>query len=365
MKILYVVPNIKNGDGISRVIAIKANYLIENYGYEITILTQNKGHYDLFYDFNKSIIFYDMQLNGTIFHFLNSFRNQMKNAIKEIRPDRIVICDNGLKAFLIPFIINPKIPLLLEIHSSLFIEESDRKNTFLPILKSKLICLYKQFGASQFNQVIVETQESIKEWKVKNGIVIPNPLWFSTDIKSDLSQKNVIAVGRHVYEKGFDRLLEIWKKVIVKYPDWNLTIYGKSNPDFDLVALAKKLNIENNITFHDPVKNIEEKYLEASIYLMTSRFEGFGMVLIEAMASGLPCIAYDCPCGPRAIIENNSNGFLIEDGNEKQFIQTLENLIENENLRIDMGNKAQISVNKYQIDAIMKQWNSVLKGKIV
>jgi glycosyltransferase involved in cell wall biosynthesis len=365
MKILYVVPNINNGDGISRVIAIKANYLIENYGYEIAILTQNNGHDNLFFEFNKKITFYDMQLNGTIFHFFNSFKNQLINAINEIKPDRIVICDNGLKAFLIPFIINPKIPLLLEIHSSLFIEESDRKNTFLPILSSKLICFFKQFGASQYNQVIVETQDSIEEWKVKKGIVIPNPLWFSTDIKSDLSQKNVIAVGRHAYEKGFDRLLEIWKKVIVKYPDWNLTIYGKSNPDFDLVALAKKLTIENNITFHEPVKNIEEKYLEASIYLMTSRFEGFGMVLIEAMASGLPCVAYDCPCGPRAIIENNSNGFLIEDGNENQFIQTLENLIENENLRIDMGNKAKISVNKYQIEAIMEHWNSILKGKIV
>ena len=365
MKILYVVPQTNSGDGISRVIAIKANYLIENYGYEIAIFTQNKGNEKLFFDFNKNIVFYDIQLNGTIFQFFNSFRNQLKRAINDIKPDRIIVCDNGLKAFLIPFFFNAKIPLILEIHSSLFIEEKNRKDTFLPILKSKLTCLYKQFGASQYNQVIVETQESIKEWKLKKGIVIPNPLWFSTDKKSDLSQKNVIAVGRHVYEKGFDRLLKIWKKVIVKYPDWNLTIYGKSNPDFDLVALAKKLNIENNITFHEPVKNIEEKYLEASIYLMTSRFEGFGMVLIEAMASGLPCIAYDCPCGPRGIIENNNNGFLIEDGNEKQFIQTLENLIENENLRIDMGNNAKLSVDKYQIESIMKQWNLVLKGEIV
>jgi len=160
-------------------------------------------------------------------------------------------------------------------------------------------------------------------------------------------------------------LLEIWKKVIEKNPDWNLTIYGKSNPDIDLVSLAKKINIENNITFYDPVKNIEEKYLEASICLMTSRYEGFGMVLIEAMASGLPCIAYDCPCGPRAIIENNNNGFLIEDGKENQFIQKLENLIENENLRIEMGNKAKTSVKKYEIESIMDQWNSVLKGEIV
>lgn len=365
MKLLYVVPNLNNGDGIARIIALKSNYLIENCGYEIAILTQNNGHNDLFFEFNKNIVFYDMHLNGIFFKFFNSFRNQLKKAVNESKPDKIIVCDNGLKAFLIPFIIRYKIPLLLEIHSSLYIEESDSKKTFLSNLKSKLTHFYKKFGASRYDKVITLTPENTKEWDLKNSINIPNPLWLSTDKNSDLSQKNVIAVGRHVYEKGFDRLLEIWKKVIEKHPDWNLTIYGKSNPDFDLFALAKKLNIDENITFHNPVKNINEKYLEASIYLMTSRFEGFGMVLIEAMASGLPCIAYDCPCGPRAIIENNHNGFLIKNGNENQFIQKLNNLIENENMRIDMGNKAKISVNKYQIESIMKQWNSLFKEEII
>lgn len=364
MKILYVVPNVNNGDGIAKILSIKTNYLIENYGFEITILTQNKGHNNLFFHFNKNIVFYDMHLKGNAFQFFNSFKYHLKNTITEIKPDRIIVCDNGLKAFLIPFIIKLKIPLLLEIHSSLFIEEKNKKNTFLAFLASKLTCFYKRIGASKYNQVIVETQESIKEWKLISGIVIPNPLWFSTDEKSKSSQKNVIAVGRHVYEKGFDRLLEIWKKTLNNYPDWNLTIYGKTNPDFDLVDLAKKLNIDKNITFCEPITNINEKYLEASIYLMTSRYEGFGMVLIEAMASGLPCIAYDCPCGPRTIIENNHNGYLIENGNENQFIENLKKLIENENLRIEMGFKAKTSVNKYQIETIMKQWHKVLKAEI-
>lgn len=362
MKILYIVPKINNADGIARVIAIKANYLIDNYGYEIAILTQNNGNTPLFHYFNKKIDFHDIKLKGNLFLFLCSFRSQLNSRIKSINPDRIIICDNGLKAFLIPFLVKSKIPLILEIHSSIFIEEQYNNQNFFLQIKSKLIYFYKQFGASKFDKFIVETQESIIEWNVKNGIVIPNPIWFSTDKTADLNQKNVIAVGRHVYEKGFDRLLEIWKKVLIKYPDWNLTIYGKNNPDFDLITLAKKLEIEKNITFCDPVKNINEKYLEASIYLMTSRFEGFGMVLIEAMASGLPCIAYDCPCGPRTIIENKTNGLLIENGNKNQFVQALENLIEDENQRFEMGKNAKSSINKYQIDAIMNSWNAVLKS---
>ena len=362
MKILYIVPKINNADGIARVIAIKANYLIDNYGYEIAILTQNNGNAPLFHYFNKKIDILDMKLKGNLFSFLGSFKSQLNSRIKLINPDRIIVCDNGLKAFLIPFLVKSKIPLILEIHSSIFIEEQYNNQNFFLQIKSKLIYFYKQFGASKFDKFIVETQESIIEWKVKNGIVIPNPIWFSPDKTADLNQKNVIAVGRHVYEKGFDRLLEIWKKVLIKYPDWNLTIYGKNNPDFDLITLAKKLEIEKNITFCDPVKNINEKYLEASIYLMTSRFEGFGMVLIEAMASGLPCIAYDCPCGPRTIIENKTNGLLIENGNKNQFVQALENLIEDENQRFEMGKNAKSSINKYQIDAIMNSWNAVLKS---
>lgn len=92
---------------------------------------------------------------------------------------------------------------------------------------------------------------------------------------------------------------------------------------------------------------------------MTSRFEGFGMVLIEAMTSGLPCIAYDCPCGPRAIIKNNSNGFLIENGNEKLFTTKINELIEDINLRKTIGVVAQKSMEKYNIDTIMKTWNKL------
>ena len=359
MKLLYVVPNLNNGGGVARVLSIKTNFLIEKFGYEVHILTQNHGNSSLFYSFNEKIILHDMILEGANFQFLNNYRKSLNKQVASINPDIIIVCDNGLKAFTVPFILNSKTPIIFECHGSRFMEENVTNDMFFSNFLRKLKYSFKFFGASKFNKIITLSEENREEWSKKNSIVIPNPIWFSTAKEADLSQKNVISVGRHTYEKGFDRLLEIWKKVIVKFPDWNLTIYGKSNPDFDLIALAKKLNIENNITFHEPIKNINEKYLEASIYLMPSRFEGFGMVLIEAMASGLPCISYDCPCGPRAIIKDNYNGFLIENGNENEFVKTVSNLIDNENLRIQIGKNSKESVNKYDIDEIMNLWDKL------
>ena len=149
-----------------------------------------------------------------------------------------------------------------------------------------------------------------------------------------------------------------------KHPDWSLEIYGESNKNQDLQKLANSLNIGTNVTFFEPVKNINDKFLETSIMVLTSRTEGFGMVIIEAMATGLPVIAYDCPVGPRSIITNNENGFLIEDGNVNLFVEKLNLLIENENLRIEMGNKAKENSNRYNLDTIMLQWKNLFEELI-
>ncbi|MFV5688363.1 glycosyltransferase family 4 protein [Flavobacterium sp. ZT3R25] len=362
MKLLYIVPNINNEGGVARVLSIKANYLVKKLGYEVHILTQNEGFSPLFYSFNSNIVFHDLPLKGNFFQFFKSFSKGLKSKIKTIQPDIIIVCDNGLKAYTIPFILKNKPPLILEMHSSKFIEEREIKKTIFTKLLSNFVSVLKKNGIKKYDRFVVETSESISEWKVKNAIVIPNPLWFTTDEFSTLESEKVIAVGRHTYEKGFDRMLQIWGKVIVKHPDWLLEIYGKSNKNIDLRVLAENLDISKNVIFYEPVRNIKEKYLEASFYLMTSRFEGFGMVLIEAMASGLPCIAYDCPCGPRAIISQNDNGFLIENGDESDYVKAIETLIENVPLRREMGKKAKLSSEKYNIDTIMQSWDQLFIG---
>jgi glycosyltransferase involved in cell wall biosynthesis len=313
MRLLYIVPKLNNEGGVARVLSLKLNYLVKNLGYEVHVLTQNQGNYPLFYSFHEKIVFHDMILEGTVFNFFNSFRNSLKRKIQTIQPDVIIVCDNGLKAYTIPYILSDVIPIIFECHGSKYIEEKQLKLNLISKFKSALKYKFKDFGANKFSKLVALSNESLNEWNVENGLVISNPSWIKNNIGADLKSKKVIAVARNSYEKGMDRLLIIWQKVIVKHPDWILDIYGESVTDLKEVVL--ELGMESNVNLNEPIKNISEKYLTSSVYVMTSRTEGFPMVLLEAMASGLPCVAYDCPTGPSAIIDDELNGFLIEDGN--------------------------------------------------
>jgi glycosyltransferase involved in cell wall biosynthesis len=359
MKLLYITQRANEEGGVQRVLSIKTNYLIEKFNYEVCIITQNGGNEDLFFEFNEKIEFYDITLKSNKIFNLLHYKKALLEHIKKIQPDCIIVCDFALKSFSIPLFIKTQIPIIFEAHGSKFNEYKESPFFgFINNLKYK----YRNYCASQFLYFTALSQESLNEWSVKNGIVISNPLWIETRSFSDLESKKIIAVARHSYEKGIDRLLEIWQLISEKHPDWQLEIYGKPSEDLQFLNLAKKLKIEKNTKFLDPVKDIAEKYKTASILVMTSRNEAQPMVLIEGMACGLPSVAYDCPIGPRTIIQNNKNGFLIEDGNKDSFVEKLNLLIKDRNLRINMGLEAQKSVQKYNLDSIMHQWKSLFES---
>lgn len=354
MKLLYIVPKIKNAGGVARVLSVKANYFVEHFNYEVHILAQNEEEGLPFYDFNSRVIFHDIILKGNAFQFLKSYQKQVNQKIREIDPDIILVADNGLKAFVFPFLIKTKIPIVFEIHGSKFIEETPLKSDFISKFISKMKYRFKDFGVRKFTKIVALSEENLKEWDVENGIVIPNPSWIQTKIVSDLKNKKVIAIARFSFEKGLIRLLLIWQQIYKKHPDWVLEIYTDESEALN--TIVSDFRLTEVVSVYPFVKNIEEKYLGASIYAMTSRSEGFPMVLLEAMASGLPCIAFDCPTGPRAIIQNNTNGFLIPDHDDLFFVEKLSALIENEELRITFGKNAKQTSENYSTEKIMEQW---------
>lgn len=356
MRILYVTPTINSEGGLERVLSIKTNYFIEKFGYQIDIVTQNNGCQNPFYNFNSKINFHDVVLNSNKFSNLLVYKKQIQYYIDSINPDFIVVCDFSLKGFLFPYLFQSNSIIVFEVHGFLFNESKYYNKNFFTKKARDLKYKYKKFCSQKFNRFIVLSQESLQEWPVNNNaVIIPNPNVGST-IVSNLESKNVILIARHSYEKGIDFALKIWEKVIKTHPDWKLSIYGKYDSNLTYVKLAKILEIESNVNFYEPVIEIFDKYCELSISIMTSRSEGFPMALIEAMNCGLPVVAFDCPIGPKSIITNGEDGFLIDAFNCELFASKIIHLIENESLRKEIGTKALKKVAQYDLDTVMQKW---------
>ena len=360
MKLLYITHSIEGVGGIQRILALKTSYLVEKWNYEIHVLVTNSGVENAYFTFDSKIKLYSEIPKGKHFNYFINYSKIIKQKIESINPDLTIVCDNGFKGYCVSLFVHKNRKLIFESHVSKLIVL--KKESTLDNVINQFKYQFYNYCISKFTKCVVLVEASKREFKSKNVLVIPNPLWFSSNEIAIKIEKKVIAVGRHSYQKGFDKMLLIWQKVIEKYPDWQLEIYGESNPNLDLESFAEKLKINHNVAFFEPIDNIIDKYLAVSFCILTSRFEGFGMVLIEAMGLGLPCIAYDCPCGPKDIIKKNENGFLIANDDEKDFINKIFMLIENEILRNEMGLKAKKSCEKYNIDLIMEQWNLLFLG---
>lgn len=359
MKILYITNGINGSGGLERVLSIKASSLAEIHGYEVSILSLNENHKNVFYSFSEKIEMLSVSVSGNAFKYIKSYKKGIQQIVAKVDPDVISVCDDGLKAFFIPQILGKKIPIIYERHVSKLIELPLNAN-WIQKFKARLKWSLMDFLAKDFTAFVVLTNGNRKEWEqLQNLHVIANPNTFETNFKADLSSKKVICVGKISIQKGQDLLAQVWAKVVEKFPDWELHNYGTLDE-----SLVKIEELPANMFLHPPVKDIAEKYLESSIYVLSSRYEGFGMVLIEAMSFGIPCVAFDCNYGPSDIITNREDGILVEVGKVDQLAEQLILLIKNEELRNQMGRKAKENIKRFSQDEILKTWDQLFKSII-
>lgn len=210
-----------------------------------------------------------------------------------------------------------------------------------------------------------ELKEFYEQYLGKKVYYIPNCLDNIPSKLSKLDSKNLISVGRLSKEKGFDDLLKLFKKISQKHTDWHLNIVGDGMEKNDLLDLAKELKLGDKVTFHgyQDKDYINDLLLDSSIYVMTSRTESFGLVLIEAMSYGIPCVSYTSAQGANEIIDDGKNGYLIKDRNEDEMISKIDLLINDEKLRKKLGKEARIKSKLYSKENVLKSWNKLINKR--
>ena len=370
MKILYAVESVNLSGGYDRVIIEKANYLAEH-GFDVIITVASHALAEPCYEISEKVRLIDF---GIDFHqqyghhlFYRAFiytvmMRKYRRALKELfffeRPD-IVITTLGRE-----------IDFITKIHDgSVKIGESHIAKNYVRNLHlmeqngfvHQMIARYWRWKmdklVKQLDALVLLTQHDADSWNgLTKTVVIPNSLPFFPEKPSTCNQKQVIFVGRLNEQKGLEYLIETWERVHQKHKDWILQIYGDGEQRELLLHLISEAKLKDAVVVNHSTRQIMDKYLESSIFLLTSRFEGFGMVLIEAMACGVPVVSFDCPWGPADIIKNGEDGFLVEYLNTTEAAEKVVQLIESPELRMKMGIRARENVQRYGRNTVMKQW---------
>lgn len=375
-KIVYCTPALYMAGGVERVLTLKANYFAENFGYDITIiLTEGKGK-PLFYPLSAKVKVINLDIGfedlwtcsfiKKVFVYLKKqhlFKKRLKQELLRIRPDITV----SLLRRDINFItsINDGSMKVGELHVNRAnyrnFEQGETnmfKNLFAKFWMRNLVSNLKQL-----DKFIVLTEEDRNNWvELDNIEVIPDPLTFSPSSYSPLTERRVIAVGRYVYQKGFDMLLQSWSIVEKECPDWSLTIIGQGNR-LEYESLMDELHVDRSrCKLMGPTDTIQDEYMKSSLLVMSSRFEGFGMVLVEAMSCGLPVVSFDCPCGPKDIIQDHVDGLLVEKGNVEKLTESIIWMIQHPEQRKAMAVKAVENVRRFAIDKIAEKWKLLFEA---
>lgn len=378
IKIAYCIPSLYYPSGMERVLTLKANYFAEHFGYEIHIILTDGKDKEPYYKLYPSITLHQLDINydemygrslwKRISGYWNKqqlFMKRLNDCLCEIRPDITI----SLLRRDINFINKMKDGSIKlgEIHfnKSNYREFSDNR---LPAFVQHCVKKYWMWQlirqVQQLKRFVVLSYEDAAEWtKLKNVAVIYNPLPFFPERQSDGSSKQVIAAGRYMPQKGFDRLIDAWSIVNMQHPDWVLRIYGDGMRQ-QLQQQIDRLGIASSCILEHSTPDIDEKYCESSIFALSSRYEGFGMVIIEAMACGIPPVSFACPCGPRDIIDDGKNGLLVENGNIEMLAGKICYLIENDEIRRKMGQQARIDVERFKIEQIAGQWKELFESLV-
>ena len=372
MKLIYCTHSVCNPGGMERVLVNKVSWIVEHTGWEVAVITTDQKGRPSFYPFPENVRRIDLGINysddnsrnplAKIAGYLNRRRLHRKRLAEVLMKERadIVISLYPSESSFIPDIKDGS-RKVLELHFNKFFRLQYNRRGILG-LADRFRTWQDERIVKRFDRFVVLTEEDKRYWgNLRNMQVIPNaalvpPAYVRR--ASGTGVRRVIAVGRLDYQKGFDRLIEAWRIVMEdrRFGDWKLDIFGQGEWKPMLQDMIAEYSLEDSAAIHAPVKDIWKEYAESSFLAMSSHYEGFPMVMIEAMSCGLPVVTFGFKCGPADIIKDGINGFVVPEGDVEALAFRMKTLMEDDSIRSGMSREAAKVTRTYSEENVMARW---------
>lgn len=360
MRLLYFINSIKNNGGMERIVIDKINYLAELKDYEVALAYFGTAHDTPFFHIDSRILLVPMgeqSTGGSFTRRLWSFvrlPQKVKNIIDKTHPDVIVNANTILVSWLLPFV-RRRVPKIVELHFSyagmqIISDEIYGNNR----IKKKLNYYIRKWGYPLYNKCVLLTEEDASDWGFKNAVVIPNFTNLKFNNTENKTSNIAVNIGRLSPPKNQRLLIDAWKLVHKEKPDWNLEIWGDGEYFEDLTNQIHSLGLNDVVLLKGVSHHIETVYSHASFFILSSRYEGHPLVLIEALQAGLPCVSTSVN-GVRGTIRNGYNGFIVEEMTAESLAEGILKMISSEH-KEEMSQNARESAKPFEKDNIMQMW---------
>lgn len=356
MRLVYCIHSLHNCGGTENVLARKANYLAAMKGWEIFIVTAHQRGRANAFELDPGIKVMDLGKNDSSPFWRSRYLPALDRCLNEIRPD-ISIAVNGKAIYAFQYCTDGS-RKVAEFHFS-------REKYIMKYGKHPIGLRYAGYrtghlgrAAAKMDAFVVLTRKDCESWAddVPNAVQIYNPAMEIGQVQASLDNKVMAAAGRLSFQKNYPEMLYAWAKVVEKHPDWTLKIYGDGPERKNLQKMVAAMFPDGNVKLMGRTSDMKPAYMDCSGLVLSSRFEGFPMVLLEASSYGVPMVSYDCPKGPSEIIEDGVNGYLVKNGCTEELADRICRLIEDNQRRKEMGKNAWQMAGRFGIDAIMDKW---------
>ena len=384
MKIVYITKSLAPIGGLERVLTDKMNYLVQK-GYDIVLITYEQGKHPFAYPLDHRVRHYDLDVvffslykycaPKRIFYqqyYRLLFRRRLQKLIRKLQPDIVITTTYSMVVADVIANLKTDARKIIESHVAYYVmrKQNEYINNWMMHLLAQFYDKRNSRAIRKYDAMVTLTKGDAEDWSkhTRKIVVIPNPITNYPEkvCRSQNSYHRIVCAGRLNSQKGFDLLIKAFARIADQCPQWRVDIFGSGEEKDILIQMLKDYRLSDRIFLNPPTADIYREYATSDFFVLSSRFEGFGLVLAEAMSCGIPCVSFNCKYGPGEIITDHVDGLLAEADNVNDLANKMLWMMEHEEERLAMGRAARQSAARYQQDVVMQQWikliNKLLAG---